>query len=158
MNNSAGILLYRFNDEGAPEVFLGHMGGPFWAKKDAGAWSIPKGEFENTEEALAAAKREFEEETGAKLTGSFHPLLPIKQKSGKIVHAWALEGDLDASAITSNLFEMEWPPRSGRKKQFPEIDRAAWFDLTTAREKIVSGQRGFLDQLLSFCPGFDPGS
>lgn len=156
--NSAGILLYRFNKQGLPEIFLGHMGGPFWTKKDVGAWSIPKGEFDETEDVLAAAKREFEEETGAKLAGEFRPLLPIKQKSGKVVYAWALEGDLDASGIKSNLFEIEWPPRSGRIQQFPEIDRAAWFDTDTAKEKLVAGQKGLIDQLLSFCPGFDPGS
>ena len=143
---SAGLLLYRFR-QAAPEVFLVHPGGPFWAKKDAGAWSIPKGEAEPGEDLLARALQDFAEETGVAATGSFRPLTPVKQSGGKIVHAWAVEGDCDAAAITSNTFDLEWPPRSGRIQSFPEVDRAGWFDLAVAREKINPGQRGLLDEL-----------
>jgi predicted NUDIX family NTP pyrophosphohydrolase len=143
---SAGVLLYRRRD-GVPEVFLVHPGGPFWAKKDEGAWSIPKGEFDPSEDALTAAKREFEEETGLVVEGEFRALKPIRQAGGKLVHAFALEGDLDPKAIHSNTFEMEWPPRSGRRQAFPEVDRAAWFPLDVAREKIHKGQVGLLDAL-----------
>jgi predicted NUDIX family NTP pyrophosphohydrolase len=143
---SAGILLYRLHD-GAVEVFLVHPGGPFWAKKDAGAWSIPKGEFEPGEDALEAAKREFSEETGSAIAGHFIALSPVKQASGKIVHAWAVRGDIDAAAIASNTFEMQWPPRSGVTREFPEVDRGGWFSLAVAREKLVSGQRTLLDEL-----------
>lgn len=143
---SAGILLYRFRD-GTLEVFLVHPGGPFWAKEDLGAWSIPKGEFAEGEDPLDAAKREFEEETGFSVEGDFHELGPLKQPSGKIVHAWAVEGDCDASAIESNTFTMEWPPRSGRRQEFPEVDRAGWFDAGTAKEKILKGQVGFIGEL-----------
>lgn len=141
---SAGILLYR-NDP--REVFLVHPGGPFWAKKDLGAWSLPKGEFSEGEDPLAAARREFAEETGFPIDGSFRPLQPLKQPSGKVIYAWAVEGDCDAAAVKSNLFTMEWPPRSGRMQQFPEVDRAAWFPLAEARQRIIKGQLGFLDQL-----------
>jgi predicted NUDIX family NTP pyrophosphohydrolase len=116
--NSAGLLMYR-RRQGIVEVFLAHPGGPFWAKKDLGAWSIPKGEFEPDEDSRAAAKREFEEETGFSVTGEFIPLAPIKQPGGKIVHIWAVEGDCDAAAIKSNTFMIEWPPRSGRQQAFP---------------------------------------
>ena len=143
---SAGILFYRIAS-GRVEVFLVHPGGPFWAKKDEGAWSIPKGEFAHGEEPLEAAKREFTEETGFPIEGIFTPLSPVKQPSGKIVYAWAVEGDIDAGAICSNTFEMEWPPRSGNAKWFPEIDRAAWFDFDTARIKILKGQLALLEQL-----------
>jgi predicted NUDIX family NTP pyrophosphohydrolase len=129
------------------EILLVHPGGPFWAKKDAGAWSIPKGEFGAEEDPLLAARREFEEETGFELDGSFLPLTPIKQKSGKIIQVWALEGQLDPAAITSNTFSLEWPPRSGQQQEFPEVDRAGWFPLDQAREKIVPGQLGFLQEL-----------
>lgn len=131
---------------GRAEVFLVHPGGPFWARKDQGAWSIPKGEFTD-ETPLDAAKREFEEETGLPARGDFHPLEPIRQAGGKIVHAWAVEGDCDAEAIKSNSFTMEYPPRSGRFRTFPEIDRAAWFPLPQAREKILKSQHPLLDQL-----------
>lgn len=129
------------------EVFLVHPGGPFWAKKDEGAWSIPKGEFPDTEEPLNAAIREFEEETGFSTSGNFVPLSSQKQKGGKVILAWALEGNVNPQEIKSNLFEMEWPPRSGKKQQFPEVDKAAWFTLTEARIKINAGQVPFLDEL-----------
>lgn len=145
---SAGLLLYR-RGPGGLEVFLVHPGGPFWAKKDAGAWSIPKGEYEAVEEPLAAAQREFFEETGLTVAGDFHPLAPIKQPGGKTVLAWALEADCDAEAIKSNTFSMEWPPKSGRFREFPEVDRAAWFPIREARERILKGQAALLDQLES---------
>jgi predicted NUDIX family NTP pyrophosphohydrolase len=144
--NSAGILMYR-RRQGIVEVLLAHMGGPFWAKKDLGAWSIPKGEFEPDEAPLDAAKREFEEETSLSVTGEFIPLTPIKQSGGKIVHIWAVESDCDPSAIKSNTFMIEWPPRSGRQQAFPEIDRAEWFSLDDAKEKVTKGQRGFIEEL-----------
>jgi len=137
---SAGLLLYRHR-QGASEVFLVHPGGPFWATKDAGAWSIPKGEFEPTEDPLAAARREFTEETGFEAEGDFVPLTPLKQKSGKIVHAWAVQMDCDPAHVRSNTFT--WKGR-----EFPEVDRAAWFDLETAKRKILPGQQGFLDELV----------
>lgn len=143
---SAGILLYRFRD-GTLEVFLIHPGGPYWHGKDAGAWSIPKGELEEGDDELAAAQREFEEETGSRVSEEFLPLEPLQLKSGKIIHAWAVRGDIDASAIKSNAFSMEWPPRSGRQQEFPEVDRGGWFTMETGREKIHPGQLGFLDQL-----------
>ena len=130
-------------------MFLVHPGGPFWAKKDEGAWSIPKGEYEAGEEPLAAAVREFEEETGSRIEGEFLPLEPVVLASGKQVVAWAVEGDLDAGAIRSNTFSMEWPPRSGRQRQFPEVDRAGWFTLDEARRRINPGQRPLIDQLLT---------
>jgi predicted NUDIX family NTP pyrophosphohydrolase len=143
---SAGILLHRLRS-GTLEVFLVHPGGPFWRGKDAGAWSIPKGEVEEGDDLLKTAQREFEEETGSRVSGEFFALTPLKQKSGKVVHAWALSGDIDASSVRSNTFSMEWPPRSGRQQEFPEVDRGAWFTIAVAREKILPGQRGFLDQL-----------
>ena len=140
---SSGILLFRR----APElqVLLGHMGGPFWAKKDEHAWSIPKGEHEPDEDALAAARREFAEETGSPAPEDLVPLGVVK--GSKTLTVWAAEGDLDTDAVVSNTFDLEWPPRSGRVQQFPEIDRAAWFDLATARTKLVKGQLPFLDRL-----------
>ena len=147
MPSSAGILLYRIAD-GEPEVLLVHPGGPFWARKDAGAWSIPKGEHSDDEDAQACALREFEEETGTALTPAALPDLgTVRLKSGKLVTAWAVEGDLDADAITSNTFELEWPPRSGRTQEFPEVDRAGWFGLEDAREKVNPAQGAFLDRL-----------
>jgi predicted NUDIX family NTP pyrophosphohydrolase len=143
---SAGILLYR-NAGGRIEVLLVHPGGPFWAKKDGGAWSIPKGEFGDGEEPLEAAKREFQEETSFPIEGTFIPLNPVKQPSGKTVYAWAVEGDIDADAILSNTFSMEWPKGSAKTKSFPEIDKADWFDLETAKVKILKGQLGLLEQL-----------
>jgi len=144
--HSAGLLLYRWRPGGL-EVLLVHPGGPFWAGKDEGAWSIPKGEFNPPEDPLAAAYREFNEETNCAATGEVIPLTPLKQTSGKLIQAWALEGDCDAAAIHSNTFTLEWPPRSGRRQEFPEVDRAAWFSLEFARKKISKGQAGFLEEL-----------
>jgi predicted NUDIX family NTP pyrophosphohydrolase len=145
---SAGILLYRLR-EGPPEVLLVHPGGPYWARKDLGAWSIPKGEYDDAEDPQACALREFEEETGTRLPpGELAELGEVKQKGGKVVTAWAAEGDLDAGAVSSNTFTMEWPPRSGRTAEFPEIDRAGWFEIETAREKLVPAQTEFLDRLV----------
>jgi len=129
------------------EVLLAHPGGPFWAKKDAGAWSIPKGKFAADEKPALAARREFAEETGRALMGELTPLTPVAQSRGKIVHAFAVEGELDPAEIRSNTFEIEWPPRSGRMQVFPEIDRAEWFALDEARRRIVAGQRPILDEL-----------
>lgn len=145
-NKSAGILLYRFQGT-SPEVLLVHPGGPFWAKKDLGSWSIPKGEIGVDEQPLAAAQREMAEETGIVVAGDFIELTPVKQKSGKLVYAWGLEKDVDPAHIQSNLFEMEWPPSSGLKKAFPEIDKAAWFNLEDAHMKIIEGQRPLLLEL-----------
>lgn len=141
---SAGILMYRKRG-GRLEVFLVHPGGPFWAKRDLTAWSIPKGEFAQDENPLTAAKREFTEETGYAVEGDFIDFGNIRQPSGKRVHAWAIRGDCDAAAIKSNTFTMEWPPQSGQIREFPEVDRAAWFDLETAREKLHKGQVPLLD-------------
>jgi len=143
---SAGILLYRIRS-GALEVFLIHPGGPLWARKDAGAWSIPKGEFVKGADPLQEAKREFAEETGSPVDGIFTRLVPLKQRSGKIIHAWAVEGDIDASTVRSNMFSMEWPPRSGQQQEFPEADRGEWFALPAARAKLAPGQAAFLDEL-----------
>ena len=143
---SAGILLYR-ETNGTLEVLLAHPGGPFWARKDDGAWTIPKGLVEPGADLLVTAQREFTEETGFVADGPFVPLAPVRQTSGKIVHAFACRGDFDAAKLISNTFEIEWPPRSGRRRQFPEVDRAAWFDLATAREKLIAYQRPFLVEL-----------
>src|SRR5213075_2319178 len=132
---SAGILLYRHTRAGL-EVFLVHPGGPFWAKKDAGAWGIPKGEIGELEDPLVDARRELLEETGLTVEGHFIPLTPIRQKGGKTIHAWAIEGDCDPAAIRSNVFTLEWPPRSGKTREFPEIDRVGWFGLAEARSRI----------------------
>lgn len=130
-----------------PEVFLVHPGGPYWAKKDEGAWSVPKGEFTEGEDALEAARREFREETGFDIDGRFIELTPLKQPSGKVIYVWAVEGNLDAGAVRSNTFSMEWPPKSGTLQEFPEVDRGGWFSIEKAREKLLPGQRGFLDEL-----------
>jgi predicted NUDIX family NTP pyrophosphohydrolase len=144
---SAGILLHRRTPAGH-EVLLVHPGGPFWAKKDLGAWSIPKGEHDEGEDGLACALREFAEETGTTLPpGDLADLGTIRQRGGKVVQAWAAEGDLDADTIRSNTFELEWPPRSGRVREYPEVDRAAWFGLEEARERINPAQAAFLDRL-----------
>jgi predicted NUDIX family NTP pyrophosphohydrolase len=149
---SAGILLYRLTG-GSPEVLLVHPGGPFWARKDAGAWSIPKGEHGDGEDPLACAQREFEEETGTALPpGPVAELGAVQLRSGKQVTAWAAEGDLDPEAISSNTFELEWPPRSGRIRAFPEVDRAGWFGLEAARGKLNPAQVEFLDRLRALLP------
>jgi len=145
---SAGILLYRYR-EGELQVLLLHPGGPYWTHKDAGAWSIPKGEIEADEDPLAAAQREFLEETGAAVAGQFLALAPIKQRSGKVVTAWAVRGDFEPSQLRSNLFQLEWPPRSGKLQEFPEADRGEWFSLTEARARMVAGQSALLDSLQS---------
>jgi predicted NUDIX family NTP pyrophosphohydrolase len=145
--HSAGLLLHR-QRSGAREVLLVHPGGPFWAKKDLGAWSIPKGEFNPGEgDGLLVARREFEEETGQPIDGDFIPLEPIRQRGGKVVQAWAVEGDLDVARLKSNSFTMEWPPRSGKFRSFPEVDRAEWFAIAEAKERILQSQRGLLEQL-----------
>lgn len=138
---------------GTLQVFLVHPGGPLWAKKDFNAWSIPKGELHQEEDPLTAAKREFHEETGLTASGHFIPLSPVKAKSGKTVLAWAIEGDCDAAAIKSNTFSMEWPPRSGRKQEFPEVDRAEWFDIELAKRKINEAQAGLLEELQTMVSG-----
>ena len=143
---SAGLLLYR-RRAGTLEVFLVHPGGPFWAKKDAGAWTIPKGEIDEGEDELAAARRETAEETGFAPEGDFMALPPIRQKAGKVVVAWAIEAECDPSQLRSNLFSMEWPPRSGRMAEFPEIDRGAWFSMDEARGKLLEAQLPLLDSL-----------
>ena len=143
---TAGLLMYRMKPDG-PEVLLVHPGGPFWARKDAHAWSIPKGEFGDDEEPLAAARREVAEETGLDPQGPLTALLPIRRSGHKTIHAWAIESDCDPSAITSNSFSMEWPPKSGRMQEFPEVDRAAWFSLDEARTKLLPSQLPLLEQL-----------
>ena len=149
---SAGILMYHLR-HGRLEVLLVHPGGPFWRNKDAGAWSIPKGEVDADEDDMAAARREFEEELGTRPDGELLPLGEVRQRSGKRVRAFALEGDLDAEAARSMTFEMEWPPRSGRMASFPEVDRAAWFDIDGAREKLIAGQVPLLDRLVAYLEG-----
>ncbi|WP_410631978.1 NUDIX domain-containing protein [Amycolatopsis sp. cmx-4-83] len=145
---SAGLLLHRGRGE-AVEVLLGHMGGPFWAKKDAAAWSLPKGELEPDEEPEAAARREFAEELGLPAPdGEYVPLGEVKQSGGKVVTAWAVAGDLDPALVVPGTFTMEWPPRSGRQQEFPEVDRVEWFSVVAAREKLLKGQLPFLDRLL----------
>ena len=146
-SQSAGLLLFR-RSAAVLEVLLGHPGGPFWQNKDDGAWSIPKGLIGADEAALSAARREFVEETGHDPDGDFLPLGEARQPGGKVVQAWAIEGDWDPALIRSNNFEMEWPPRSGRRRTFPEIDRAAWFAIADARRKILKGQGVFVDRLL----------
>ena len=143
---SAGLLLFRRTPAGV-EVLLVHPGGPLWAKKDEGAWSIPKGEIDADEAPLAAARREFEEELGSPVSGQFIALAPIRQASGKVVHAWAVEADFDPATFTSGMFSMEWPPRSGQQQEFPEVDRAEWFSIDNARRKINKAQSELLDQL-----------
>jgi predicted NUDIX family NTP pyrophosphohydrolase len=145
---AAGILLYRQSPRGL-EVLLAHPGGPLWARKDLGAWTIPKGQLGSDEGTLDAAKREFEEEMGSPARGDFVGLGSIRQPSGKIVHAFTAESDFDVAKVKSNLFTLEWPPRSGKQGQFPEVDRAAWFSIEEARQRILKGQEPFLDRLLS---------
>jgi predicted NUDIX family NTP pyrophosphohydrolase len=153
--HSAGILLFRYKNNKL-EVMLVHPGGPFWARKDQASWSIPKGLFNETENALDAARREFNEETGLEVDGSFIELGEVKQPSGKIVHAWALEKDLDVTKIESNSFTIEWPKNSGRIREYPEVDRAGWFDLDDARKKILKGQVALLDRLVDLIAETDP--
>jgi len=143
---SAGILMYR-RSGGTVEVLLVHPGGPFWSGKDDGAWSLPKGLVGPGEDELLAAIREFQEETGFPAEGEFVTLPELRQRSGKVIVAWALEGDCDPAEMKSNLFSMEWPPHSGKMAEFPEADRAAWFDLPSAKTKIIKGQRGFIEEL-----------
>jgi len=143
---SAGILIYRFAS-GVLEVFLVHPGGPFWAKRDQGSWSVPKGEVDEGAGLLETAQREFREETGLPIEGEFIELTPLRQPSGKLVHAWAVNGEIDTSRVESNTFSMEWPPHSGKQQQFPEVDRAQWFAMPEAFEKLLPGQRGFLEEL-----------
>ncbi len=143
---SAGLLMYRVKD-GVLQILLAHPGGPYFVNKDDGAWTVPKGEPDSSEDLLVAAQREFAEETGLKPQGPFTPLRPIKQKGGKVVHAWAFAGDCDPIALKSNTFLMEWPPKSGRQQEFPEIDRAEFFDIKTARKKIKAGQEGLIEEL-----------
>ena len=143
---SAGILAYRLSADGIL-VLLVHPGGPFWSRRDLGSWSIPKGEYEEPEEPENAARREFFEETGLEVTGMLQPLGSSRQRSGKTVTAFALESEFDITRLRSNMFEMEWPPHSGRRQAFPEVDRAGWFHLSVARDKILSGQQLFLDRL-----------
>jgi len=146
---SAGLLLFRRINAAGIEVLLVHPGGPFWRNKDEGAWTIPKGEFDQDEDPLAAARREFEEETGsAPPAGRYIPLKAIKQKNGKTVHAWAVEGDFDPATLASNAFEIEWPPKSGLRQEFPEVDRAEWFSPEAATGKILSGQGKLISELL----------
>jgi predicted NUDIX family NTP pyrophosphohydrolase len=144
---SAGLLLYRWGDAGI-EFLLAHPGGPFWAKKDEGAWSIPKGELLEDEEPLVAARREFAEEIGTRVDGEALTLTPLKQPSRKVIHAFAIEHDLNVDKISSNTFEMEWPPKSGKKAAFPEVDRAAWFGVSEARKRIQPGQVPILEELV----------
>jgi predicted NUDIX family NTP pyrophosphohydrolase len=143
---AAGILVYRIKNK-LVEVFLVHPGGPIHQKKDLGSWQIPKGEFENDEQPFAAAKREFKEETGQEIEGAFIELMPVKYKSGKIVYAWAIEGDVDEAKLRSNFFSMEWPPKSGKQQEFPEVDRGEWFSLEQARQKILPALLPLLDEL-----------
>jgi predicted NUDIX family NTP pyrophosphohydrolase len=143
---SAGILLYRFQKDGV-EVFLVHPGGPFWVNKDKGSWSVPKGEYNDDEDALKAAQREFQEETGLSIQGNFIELGEVRQPSGKRVRVWALENDQKVENIRSNTFQLEWPPKSGKMQEFPEVDRGGWFSIPEARQKILKGQFPFLDKL-----------
>ena len=145
---AAGILLYRRGRTGL-EVLLAHPGGPLWARKDAASWTLPKGQFTDGELPLDAAKREFEEEMGTAPSGDFQPLGTVKQPSGKIIHAWTAESDFDTTTVKSNLFSMQWPPKSGRMGEFPEVDRAGWFSIEEARAKIIKGQAPFLERLLA---------
>lgn len=153
---SAGLLMFRRRG-GALEVLLAHPGGPFWSRRDAAAWTLPKGEIGPGEEPLAAARREFAEETGFASAPPFVPLGELRQKSGKRITAWAFEGDADPATLASNTFEMEWPPRSGRTRSFPEIDRVAWFDPGAARAKLIAGQVPFIDALEAWL-GHGPGA
>ena len=153
---SAGVLMYRRAGDSV-EVFLVHPGGPFWAKKDVGSWSIPKGEYDAGEDALTAARREFREETGFELEGQLVPLATVRQAGGKVISAWALEGTCDPTRVRSDRFSMEWPPKSGRRAEFPEVDRAAWFTPSEARAKLTRGQVPLVDALCALL-GIEPDS
>lgn len=148
MKRSAALLVYRRAETGI-EVFLVHPGGPFWARKDLGAWSLPKGEFDEDEDGLAAARREFSEEVGQEIDGTFIALTSVRQRGGKVVHAWAVEGEVDAAAVKSNEFELEWPPRSGRTARFPEVDRGQWFPMAEAMRRVLPSQSPILAELLT---------
>ena len=152
MKTSAGILLYRFHQQQL-QVFLVHPGGPFWKNKDLGAWSIPKGEYSADEHPLATAIREFKEETGQTIEGDFQPLGQIKQKGGKLITAWAVQGNIDASKITSNLISIPWPPRTNKFIEIPEVDKGEWFDTATALTKINPAQAAFIHQLVTVYSG-----
>jgi predicted NUDIX family NTP pyrophosphohydrolase len=152
---SAGLLMFR-RRSGVTEVLLAHPGGPFWSRRDEAAWTLPKGEIAPGEDPLAAARREFLEETGFASAPPFLPLGELRQKSGKRISAWAFEGDADPAALVSNLFEMEWPPRSGRMQSFPEVDRVGWFGLEEARRKLIAGQAPFIDSLVQCLEGRGP--
>ena len=154
---SAGLLLFRRRD-GRLEVLLAHPGGPFWANRDAGAWTVPKGLVEPGEDLLSAARREFAEETGLRPDGPFLPLGDVRQKAGKVVYAWACEGDADPSQLTSNLMSVEWPPGSGKRVEFPEVDRCEWFDPVEARERLNPAQVAFVDRLDAALAGRDGGA
>jgi predicted NUDIX family NTP pyrophosphohydrolase len=143
---SAGLLVYRMRG-GEPEVFLVHPGGPYWKNKDEGAWSIPKGECDPEVDLLREARRELFEETGMEVKGDFRRMTPVRQAGGKLVHAWAVEGDFDPTELKSNTFRMEWPPRSGQWREFPEVDRGEWFTCSAARQKLLKGQRPLVDEL-----------
>jgi predicted NUDIX family NTP pyrophosphohydrolase len=149
---SAGLLMFR-RGAGTPEVLLAHPGGPFWARRDAASWTLPKGEIGPGEDPLDAARREFLEETGFASTPPFLPLGELRQKSSKRISAWAFEGDADPAVLVSNRFELEWPPRSGRLQSFPEVDRVHWFGLDEARRKLIAGQAPFIDSLLQYLDG-----
>jgi predicted NUDIX family NTP pyrophosphohydrolase len=154
---SAGLLVYRLVDK-TVEVFLVHPGGPFYVKKDLEVWSIPKGEFEESEDPLQAAVREFKEETGQEISGHFIALTPVTQKGGKNVIAWAVEGDFDATQVRSNIFQMEWPPRSGTMKDFPEVDKGAWLTVPEAMKKIIPKQAALVEELLEILDKQRPGN
>lgn len=153
---SAGLLVYR-SHRGELQVLLVHPGGPVWAKRDVGAWSIPKGEADPGEPLLDAARREFREETGFTVAGAYVPLTPVKQQSGKVVHAWGVRGDCDPADLRSNTFSLEWPPHSGETREFPEVDRAAWFTIPVALQQILPGQAGLVRELATLL-GFPPAS
>ncbi|HUS01646.1 MAG TPA: NUDIX domain-containing protein [Chitinophagaceae bacterium] len=150
IRKSAGILLFKFGNHNAIEVFIVHPGGPFWKNKDMGAWSIPKGEFTDEEEGLDAAIREFKEETGSKISGDFIELTPVKLKSGKMVYAWAVKGDIDAAAVKCETYiDVEWPPRTGKSISIPEVDKGEWFAADEAKQKINPSQAALIDELIS---------
>jgi predicted NUDIX family NTP pyrophosphohydrolase len=156
MKRSAGLLMYRHAADGALQVLLAHPGGPFWQAKDDGAWTLPKGEYTDGEAPLAAAQREFGEETGFAVTPPFLPLGEVTQRSGKRITAWAFAGECEPGELRCNTFEMEWPPRSGRRQSYPEIDRVQWFSLAEARRKIIPAQRALLERLESSCAAQRP--